>query len=116
MQETPNSLQLHLDENELVRVRVHHVVLDPGVPGIGLARRQLGHDLPVRGLLHQLARGQHDHDVVVRMPVPAGLRPRRKAPFSHDRAVGLCEEFWGVAWGREVICSVLRDPDDVESG
>ena len=59
-------------------------------------------NLPVRSLLHQLARRQHYHHVVVRMPVPSRFRPGREAPFGHDRAVGFREQFGG-ALGRDFI-------------
>lgn len=75
-----------------MRVRIHHVVLDPDVPGIRLPHCKLGHDLPVRGFLHQLARCQHHDHVVVRMSVPAGLGTGGEAPLRHDRAVGFDEE------------------------
>src|SRR5258708_11935871 len=88
-------LQLDLDENNLVRVRVDTVVLDPDIARVRLPHRKLGHDLPVRGFLHQLPCGQHHHDVVVRMPVPTCLRAWRETPFRHDRAVGFNEEFGG---------------------
>ena len=88
-------LRLDLDEHELVRVRIDDVVLDPDIPCVRLPGRKLRHDLPLRGLLHQLARRHPYHDLVMRMLVPSRLRPWRETPFRHDRALGWGEEFGG---------------------
>src|SRR6188508_1495920 len=74
-------LEFNFHKNELVWVWIHDVVLDAGVTRIGLAGREISHDLAIECFLHQLAGCQHYHDVVMRVPVPTCLRAGREAPF-----------------------------------
>jgi len=57
-----------------------------------LAERELGHDLAIGRLLHQLSCRQHHDDVIMRMPVPPRFRAGREAPLRHDYTVGFLEK------------------------
>ena len=82
------SLQLDLEEAELVGVRVDYVMRDALGARVRHARLELDFAHACGLLQPQLAGGErHDH-VVVGVDVVAGLGAGREAPFRDDDAIG----------------------------
>jgi len=72
-----------LDEDELGRARIDHIVLDADRPSIRDARRELARYRPGRRLQQQRARGLRDDHVIHGMAMPAGLPAGRETPLGH---------------------------------
>mgnify|MGYP006915918591 CR=1 FL=1 len=95
------SLQLDLEEAELIGVRVDHVVRDALGARVRDARLELGFTHACGFLQPQLAGGErHDH-VVVGVNMMAGLGAWREALFGDDDALGFDLGMRGGFHGRK---------------
>src|SRR5688500_4954597 len=79
--------ELDFNKGELVFVGVDDVMLDADRTVIGFPRCQFREPLRFPVVDLQFPGGQRHHDIVVAVPVPGGLRPRREPPFGDEHAV-----------------------------